>query len=334
MVKNSTGKNARKPRVTVVIPVYNTARYLGEAIESILSQTFGDFELIAIDDGSTDGSGRILKDYADRDDRMRVIKQENQGVSRSFNRGIELAAGGYLARMDSDDIALPTRLAQQVVYLDSHPDVVAVSGWVLRIDEEGAPIGYMKPPEKHEEIDDLLMGRSWPRKGGAFIHGCSMARTGVLRQLGGCREDFEPTDDRDLWLRISEVGRLHNIQRVCLKYRQNPTGLSGSRIQEQRAQSRRAVLDAYRRRGLTAPSELCYYEIPKYENEHRHFVATALGTAMTAAASGFYRSAWKYAWRAVRANPGNTRAYRVLLRVMLGPAAPPVARIARLLSGK
>ena len=116
----------RVPRVSVVLPVFNAEPYVGEAVESILAQSLADFELIAIDDGSTDGSPGILTGFAARDSRVRVITRENRGLAATLNEGIGLATAAYCAIMNADDISLPERLAKQAAFLDAHPHVAAV----------------------------------------------------------------------------------------------------------------------------------------------------------------------------------------------------------------
>src|SRR5688572_12730012 len=127
------------PTVSCVMTVYNTAPYLREAVESILGQTFTDFEFIIIDDGSTDASPQILSDYAERDARIRLVSRPNTGIVKAANEGIGLSRGKYLARMDSDDVALPHRFATQVKYLDEHPDCVLVGSAAMFIDPYGVP---------------------------------------------------------------------------------------------------------------------------------------------------------------------------------------------------
>ena len=117
------------------MPVYNAAHYVAGAVESILGQTFREFEFVIVDDGSIDGSTQILKRFAERDSRIRLIRRENRGLVASLNEGIEAARGEFIARMDADDIALPERLARQLESLRCNHDVVAVGTQVQRIDE-------------------------------------------------------------------------------------------------------------------------------------------------------------------------------------------------------
>jgi glycosyltransferase involved in cell wall biosynthesis len=127
--------------VSVIMPVFNAKLYLSEAVESILSQTFADFELITIDDCSTDGSLEILKSFAEKDKRVLVLDNErNLGVTPTLNRGLATANGELIARMDADDISLPERLEKQAAFLKAHPEVGLVSGDALAIDAQGSTI--------------------------------------------------------------------------------------------------------------------------------------------------------------------------------------------------
>ena len=125
------------PSVSVCMPVYNTERYVAEAVESILAQTLGDFEFVIIDDGSTDGSRAILEPYAKQDDRIRLISRPNTGIIGARNEALGLAKGELIAVMDSDDVALPERFEVQVAYLREHPEVVCLGSKVQCIDEAG-----------------------------------------------------------------------------------------------------------------------------------------------------------------------------------------------------
>ena len=141
------------PAISVLLPVYNAERFIREAVDSVLFQSLGDFELLALDDGSTDGSLIILREYEARDNRVRIITRENRGLVASLNDLIAAARGRYLARMDSDDISMPQRFERQVMFLESSPDHVAVGGWVIHIDENGLPIGPITSPTLHFDID-------------------------------------------------------------------------------------------------------------------------------------------------------------------------------------
>lgn len=195
------------PKVTVVIPVYNREKYVGDAIASILAQTFTDFELLVIDDGSTDGSQEVVRSYCDP--RVRLVCNEiNQGIPKTRNTGIRLARGEYLAFLDSDDRACPKRLMKQVAFLDGHPDYVAVGAWIEWIDEEGRPLGRIKrKPVSPEEIAAQRLFRS------GLENSASMARTVVLRNYGH-QEQYDICEDFDLWSRIAAQHKLATLPEV------------------------------------------------------------------------------------------------------------------------
>ena len=141
------------PQVSVVMPVYNGERYLAEAIASILGQTFADFEFIIVDDGSSDGSPEIVREYAQRDSRiLSVFLEKNQGEASARNRGIERASGKYIAAMDSDDISLPDRLRLQLEFLNKNPTIGVLGGNVWVIDQDYKFLGQSKLPQEHPLI--------------------------------------------------------------------------------------------------------------------------------------------------------------------------------------
>ena len=148
------------PKVTVVIPVHNREKYVGIAVDSILSQTFSDFELLVIDDGSIDRSIDVVLSYSDP--RIGLVRNHtNLGVATTRNKGIQLACGEYLALLDSDDWAYPGRLAKQTAFLDNHPDYAAVGSWIEWMSEEGHPSGRIKrKPSSPEEIAAWRLARA------------------------------------------------------------------------------------------------------------------------------------------------------------------------------
>jgi glycosyltransferase involved in cell wall biosynthesis len=210
----------RIPKVSVLLPVYNGGQYLREAVDSILCQTFTDFELIAINDGSTDDSAAILDSYADA--RMRVIHQANIGLALTLNRAIGLAQGQYLARQDADDVSLPSRLDKQVAYLDEHPECGLLGGWTEIL--EG----------------DVLTGRghAHPTTNGAlqfrgvfdsfFVHSSVLARRDCVVSAGAYPTDPQrnPPEDFDLWSRMARTCALANLPEVLLQYREVPGSIS------------------------------------------------------------------------------------------------------------
>ena len=204
------------PRVSVLMSVYNGERYLREAVESILDQTFADFEFIVIDDGSTDRSYLIMKSYSDP--RLIVVRQENLGLPKSLNRGLALARGEYVARQDADDVSLPLRLEKQVEFLNGHPDVAIVGTffWVLN--------GSRTVRTAHEPPCHDLHIRWTLLLGSAFAHPAVMYRRSVIQILGGYDERFERAQDYELWSRLIREFRGANIPQILVKWMDNPTG--------------------------------------------------------------------------------------------------------------
>ncbi|MEX0777514.1 MAG: glycosyltransferase [Phycisphaeraceae bacterium] len=233
------------PRVTVLLPVYNAQRYLAAALGSILAQDFADFEVLAINDGSTDASPAILREIAAGDRRIRVIQQANAGLVATLNRGLELARGALVARMDGDDVAMPDRLRRQVAYLEEHPECLAVGGRILLIDADGLPLCQMCQQMSHEDIDAFNMQAG----GSAINHPSATYRAQAVRQIGGYRAASYPAEDLDLWLRLAEVGRLANLPQVVTQYRVHDQSISHASSQKQKAAWRAAVLQAHQRRG-------------------------------------------------------------------------------------
>ena len=192
------------------MPVYNGERYLREAMDSILSQTFRDFEFLIIDDASTDGSVEIIKSYTDP--RICLVHNEiNLGRCATPNKGLDLAKGEYLARMDCDDISLPTRLEKQVIFLNTHPDVGVCGTWVKLFMGADYVIKY---PITHEEIKcQLLLGCQ-------LAHSSVMLRKKVLLDHHLYYDvNCKLAEDYELWTRCSYVTKLANIPEVLVKYR-------------------------------------------------------------------------------------------------------------------
>ena len=199
------------PTVSVVMAVYNGQTYLAEAIESILHQTFVDFEFIIIDDGSNDGTPVILDHYHTLDDRIRLSRNEsNLGLTASLNIGLKLACGRYIARQDADDVSLPKRLALQVQFLDDHPQVGLLGSWVDNINEAGHKIGCWHPPNSSALLHwSLLFSNS-------LAHTTVMMRQPLAKQ--GYRMDLRYAQDYGLWLCLSQITRLVNLpETLCLR---------------------------------------------------------------------------------------------------------------------
>lgn len=199
------------PKVSVLMPVYNGAKYLREAVDSILGQTFGDFEFIVIDDGSTDDSVQIVESYDDP--RIRFLRNPtNEGLIATLNKGLNLAAGQYIARMDCDDVSLPERLARQVAFMESRPELAASGTWARDIDSGGKVIGERHTPPVGARMEYDFWYPS------PLIHPTAIIRAACLGEM---RYDPQAlhAEDYDLWLRLRKRYRLDNLPEELLLYR-------------------------------------------------------------------------------------------------------------------
>ena len=202
-----------KSAVSVLMPVYNGERFLAEAIESILGQTFTDFEFVIVDDGSTDASPAILADYASRDPRIRVITQANAGIVAALNRGLAECRAPLVARMDADDISLPARLERQVDFLKSHPEILVVGCAAQLISEEKIPGPVMRHPSSPKEIDAGLQTETM------LAHPSVLMRREPILKIGGYRELLRHSEDYDLWTRLAGNCQIANLPECLLHYR-------------------------------------------------------------------------------------------------------------------
>jgi glycosyltransferase involved in cell wall biosynthesis len=301
------------PKVSVVLPVYNAERYLAEAIESILAQTFTDFELLIGDDCSSDRSLDIMNQYAAQDQRIHALANPtNLGVSATRNRLQSKAQGEFIAVMDADDIALPDRLSQQVTFLDEHPEVVCVGGNHALIDAEGRLLTYLALPPDNEAIQHSALAGH-----GSICHPCAMIRRDILQQIGGYDESLRSALDLDLWLRLGEVGHLANLQTVVLYYRLHAHSISETRSTEQRQNARRVCERAWQRRGITGTFEAGYAWRPTNEPASQHHFMLKYG--WWAFNSRQRWTALLYGWRAVKIFPFHRDGWRLILCALLKP---------------
>jgi glycosyltransferase involved in cell wall biosynthesis len=212
-----------KPKISVIMSVYNGEKYLGEAIESVLGQTFTDFDFIIVNDGSTDGSLEIIQSY--HDERIRVMNNEsNLGLTKSLNKAIKESGGEYIARQDADDISLPDRFGEQVRFLEKHQEVALLGTSVYRIDSNGKTIGKMimlaRPTMK-----DLLRGNQ-------FNHGSVMFRRRLLDDVDGYNDLFRYVQDYELWLRIARHHEVRNLTRILYKLRVHNQNVRFTNVEE------------------------------------------------------------------------------------------------------
>lgn len=206
------------PKISVIMSVYNGEKYLRDAVESILNQTLGDFEFIIIDDGSVDGTKDILELFHDA--RLHVVHQENIGLTESLNKGIAMARGGYIARMDADDISHRARLEKESAFLDANKNVGLVGTFGIRIDESGREGHVLSFPTQDAAL------RIGLKEGCPFLHGSVMYRKECIEKAGKYRKKIGPAEDYDLWLRFSEHFTLANLEELLYKYRVAASGVS------------------------------------------------------------------------------------------------------------
>jgi len=233
----------RKPTVSVVMPVHNCARFLREAIDSVLAQSFTDFELVLVDDGSTDGSAAIMDGCSDH--RIRLVKHDrNRGLVAALNTGLDNAQGTFIARMDGDDVMVPHRLATQVRFLEEHPAVALVAAFVDLINEDGAVTGVWDTDR--EAVMEAAIRALMP-KTACIAHPTVMIRRSALGALSYDPRQTEG-EDWDLWLRMLSRGlRIAKIPEALLLYRQHPSSFTGTNKSRQVLELR---LLAMRRRFL------------------------------------------------------------------------------------
>jgi glycosyltransferase involved in cell wall biosynthesis len=309
--ENSTAKHSMTlaPTVSVVMAVFNGEKYLREAVDSILAQSFADFEFIVIDDGSKDRSLEILEHYAHSDLRIRLLSRPNRGLTRSLNEGLQLARGDFVARMDCDDISLPSRFEKQVAYLREQQEVCLVGSRVEFIDPEGQPIN-LKPGMllTHAEIDAALLRKGWP-----IVHPSIMVRYDTIMEAGGYSDLYQTNQDHDLFLRLAERDQLANLPDVLLKYRQHFESISLSKSKQQGDTVEAIVREAYKRRGI-ALSNGALNSRPKPMtrlDHHRTWCWTAL-------AAGNVQTARKHALATFRKTPLSPQSWRMMYCALRG----------------
>ncbi len=217
------------PTVSVVMSVFNGEQFLAQSVESILNQTFHDFEFIIIDDGSSDGTAAILAQYQRSDPRVVVHAQPNKGLIDSLNRGCGLARGRYTARMDADDIAIPERLERQVGYLEQNPQVALLGSSVNIIDTSGRLLSVLKYPTDDKGIKEWLF--RWHLV--PFSHPTLVFRSGAFCAVGGFRPAFVAAEDYDLLVRIAERWQVENLADPVVHMRRHAHSVSIRNIRQQ-----------------------------------------------------------------------------------------------------
>ena len=214
--------NKQNPKVSILMSVYNGSSYLQESIESILSQTFTDFEFIIIEDYSTDNSAEIITEYAEKDKRIVIIKnQENIGLTKSLNKGLKIARGEYIARQDADDISLPSRLQKETLLLEKHSEIGLVSCDLELIDSQGNSIGKYQRSCDPDLVNFYLL--FYNRLAG---HSQVMFRRQLAIELGGYDENRRYSQDYELWSRMMSVCKIGILPEYLLQQRRHSESIS------------------------------------------------------------------------------------------------------------
>jgi len=237
------------PLVTVLMPVYNGEKYLKRAIESILKQTFRDFEFLIIDDGSADKSAEIIKSF--KDARIRLERNEtNLGLIKTLNKGLGLAKGKYIARMDCDDISLPKRLSIQISFMEKHPKIGVCGSWVKIMGLKQEFVN--RYPQKHEEARAYLLFNT------PFAHPSVIIRKDTLEKHHlEYDENYKHAEDYELWSRIINYAKVSNIPKILLRYRTHDESVSKKNSSAQAENSNRVRLKLLKEMGINpAPAEL------------------------------------------------------------------------------
>lgn len=222
------------PKLSVVMSVYNAEHYLSAAMESVLTQSYTDFEFVIIDDGSTDKSPEILQEYAAKDDRIRIITQKNTGLTVALCTGCDIARGEYIARMDADDYSLPSRFEKQVALLDANPDLVAATGDVEHFTDDGTVLTIVKLDQEPKLI----------RFYNCFVnyiggHGQVMFRRDVYDKVGGYDPTFRMSQDYDLWAKLLTQGDFGIVPETIYRFRTGHDSISKLSKNEQAHHSQR-----------------------------------------------------------------------------------------------
>jgi glycosyltransferase involved in cell wall biosynthesis len=243
-----------KPAISIVMSVYNDSRYIDEAIKSILTQTFKDFEFIIINDGSTDNSLSKIKKY--KDERIMIINQKNIGLVASLNKGIAVARSDIIARQDSDDISLPDRLEKEIGLLKKNTDCIIVGSSMITIDESGNKRNTHKVLLNNPELKHELLVRS------PFAHGSVIFRKKAFFESKGYLSADWPAEDYGLWIRMSSCGEFMNIDEPLYKYRENSSGISQQNHKNQILATQRLQDEAWKYKIISKIDTSIYDRVP------------------------------------------------------------------------
>lgn len=213
----------KKNFISVLLPVYNAEQFLAETLDSLLRQTNKNFEVIAVNDGSKDSSLYILNAYAARDERIIVIDQKNQGLVKTLNLAAQKASGEFFARIDADDTALPRRFELQLEAMQENPKRVLVAGGFDVMNEDGEVLYHDAVPTEHSDILHAMFSRN------PLAHGSVLIRRTAFEKAGGYSNNCGPTEDYELWTRLSENGEIYAVPETIFRWRINPNGITSTK---------------------------------------------------------------------------------------------------------
>lgn len=304
----------RFPAVSVLTPAFNSRRFIAAAIESLLSQTFRDFEFILLDDGSPDGLLEIIERFAKQDPRLRFISRSNKGLVASRNELLANARGKYIAWMDSDDISLPHRLEMLCARLDADPVLACVGSFAQAVDPDGVVLGVEKYHLDHSSI------RADQMKGHGMRFPTTMVRRDLALSVGGFRSSFKIGEDLDFLLRVGERGRLANVGEVLYLYRQHLGNTSNLQANHWPLY-RDIILRLAAERRDTGQDALMRGEplasLPVHDPDVPPDYQTYLCWSRLALQNGSRSNAFKYALLALKSGFLTLRCWKNLLRVFI-----------------
>lgn len=254
-----TATPTAQPMISVLMPCFNGVRWIAEAIESVLNQTFGAFELIIVDGGSSDGSIALIKEYIERDARVILLDRPGLGLAASLNLGIDLARGQWIARLDADDVSEPERLALQLEASSKNPKLVFLGTGLTEIDEHGTQgKAFLYPEQNARLLNNLVCFKRFPPHSSAFY------RTTIVKKAGGYRTEIKRAEDLDLWLRLSELGELGSIPKCLVRYRKHASQTSNFEGGTPQVIDARVAVVGYwlRQQGVSDASR---FEHPQYQ---------------------------------------------------------------------
>ena len=274
----------------------------------MLVQTFTDFELVAVDDASSDSSLAILNEFATRDKRVQVFARPHGGIVATRNFGIKSSNGEFIASLDNDDVMLPQRLEHQADHITQNSRCVGVGAAALLVDEDGDPMMERHYPNSNADIEaELLAGKN------PMMQPNVMFRKASLIDVGCYRNGFDFSEDYDLFLRLSEIGELHNLSNVLVKHRQHQQRASYSHYQQQQRAAQQALTEAYARRSIDRPPPTI--ETGSHPSTRKQYHIRCANDAWD---GGNIATARKHAIAILSSNPFSFRGLELLSRTLMG----------------